>query len=669
MEKMSKGIAFFAAAGLLSTTAFSSFAGSHFATVGNTMGLNITFANQMELANFESQTGNDLTFTGNPLFADRVSSGALPAVADRLPTEPLVIFPFDEIGTYGGTLRGVAGALESGTSEILSWRQVSLVRLDPTDNSVVPNVASAWEWNDDKTEITFTLREGHKWSDGDAFDADDIVFWVNDIMRNEALTASVWGNWAHGGSTVQVEKINATHVKFIFAESNPVFLHYLATSGSYFTPWAASHVLKQYHIDYNANANEEAMAAGYDDWTLRFKTFYHKWKDAVTATAAGLEVPTLECHILAAATDGSSRAFIANPYYFKVDSSGQQLPYIDNHNERFLEQQIWTLELISGNIDQKSQNVSLADFPLMKENEARGDYTVKLDAGQIGPVLVFNYTTIDDSKRFAYSDARFRQAMSVAINRPELSEALFLGLANSDQAMPAGVSFSTDEDRAFMSGFDLDLANSLLDDVGMTQRDSDGFRMSPSGETFQIFWEFSLQFTRSPEFPLLIADYWRAAGINVLLREVPTELLRQKGDLNELDIAMEWDLPFEWNLLAEPTVYSAPWGVSSPITGGPWVTYWETDGAEGEEPPAWVVELRDVALAFSAADQGSDEYNALGARMIEINLENMVIIGTAGSVPQINVVSNKLTNVPDWNLNAFRAGFAYSQQVDQWSFR
>ena len=121
--------------------------------------------------------------------------------------------------------------------------------------------------------------------------------------------------------------------------------------------------------------------------------------------------------------------------------------------------------------------------------------------------------------------------------------------------------------------------------------------------------------------------------------------------------------------MAEPTVYSAPWGVSSPITGGPWVTYWETDGAEGEEPPAWVVELRDVALAFSAADQGSDEYNALGARMIEINLENMVIIGTAGSVPQINVVSNKLTNVPDWNLNAFRAGFAYSQQVDQWSFR
>ncbi len=193
--------------------------------------------------------------------------------------------------------------------------------------------------------------------------------------------------------------------------------------------------------------------------------------------------------------------------------------------------------------------------------------------------------------------------------------------------------------------------------------------MTPDGEPFKIFWEYSLQFTRSPEFPLLIADYWRAAGINVLLKEIPTELLRQKGDLNELEIAMEWDLPFVWNLLAEPTVYSAPWGVSSPITGGPWANYMKTGGAEGIEPPAWVSELNQTALDFAAAVQGSDESNALGAKLIQLNLENMVIIGTAGAVPQINVVSNKLVNVPRWNLNAYRAGFAHSQQVEQWAFK
>ena len=666
---MGKKTALFAFAGMMSVTVSGALAAGTGPTVMDPQGINLDFANQIELEDFEAQSGSAMSFTGNPLFADRVSSGDLPAVADRLPMDALVVLPVETIGNYGGTLKGVAGALESGTSEILSWRQVNLVRLDPSDNTIVPDVAKGWEWNSDKTEVTFTLREGHKWSDGDDFTSDDVVFWVNDIMRNELLTPAVWGNWAHGGSTVEINKIDDTHFTFIFAQPNPVFLHYLATSGSYFTPWAASHVLKQYHADYNADADANAVAAGYDDWTLNFKTYYHKWKDAVTATEKGLTVPTLESHIMAQATDGTRRDFIANPFYFKVDSAGNQLPYIDRHNERFLEKQIWTLEMISGNVDQKSQNVDLADFPLIKENEARGDYTLRLDNGQIGPVLVFNYTLDDPDKAFAYSDVRFRQAMSVALNRPELIDQLFLGLANTDQAMPAGTEFATDADRAFMTDFDLGLANSLLDEIGMTERGSNGFRMTPDGKPFKIFWEYSLQFTRSPEFPLLVADYWRAAGIDVLLKEIPTELLRQKENLNTLEISMEWDLPFVWNLLAEPTVYSAPWGVSGPVTGVPWVTYWNTNGAEGVKPPAWVDELRQAALDFAGTEQGTDENNALGAKLIKMNLDNMVIIGTAGAVPQINVVSNKLTNVPGWNLNAYRAGFAHSQQADQWAFK
>ncbi len=669
MGKFRNKIALYAIAGMMSASVTGAMAASHVATAMNTMGINLAFSNQIDLKDFEAQTGAALTITSNPLFADREASGDLPPVADRIPVDALVVLPIDEIGTYGGTLRGAAGALESGTSEILSWRQVNLVRLDPTNNSIVPDVAKSWSWNDDQTEITFTLREGHKWSDGEDFTSDDVVFWVNDIMRNEELTAAVWGNWAHGGETVKIKKIDDLNFTFIFAAPNPVFLHYLATSGSYFTPWAASHVLKQYHADYNDNANAAAVEAGYEDWKDLFKRYYHKWKDAVTATERGLEVPTLESHIMASATDGQTRNFIANPYYFKVDSAGQQLPYIDKHSERFLENQIWALEIISGNIDQKSQNVSLSDFPLFKENEERGDYTVRLDDGQIGPVLVFNYTITDASKAFAYSNADFRKAMSVAINRPELIEALFLGLANTDQAMPAGVKFATAEDLAFMTDFDMDMANQLLDGLGMTERDSSGFRMSPSGEEFKIFWEYSLQFTRSPEFPLLIADYWRAVGINVLLKEITTEFLREKENLNTLEISMEWDLPFAWNLLAEPTVYSAPWGVGGPVTGAPWAAYMNSNGAEGVEPPAWVVELRETALAFSKSQPGSDAYLELGANMIRLNLENMVIIGTAGAVPQINVVSNKLANVPDWNLNAYRAGFANSQQADQWSFK
>ncbi len=666
---MRKRIALYAFTGMLSVAASGALAGGDAPTAMDLQGLDLPYANQIELQDFQAQTGTQMSFTGNPLFADRVASGDLPPVQQRLPEQPLVMVPVDAIGKYGGTLKGVSGALESGTSEILSWRQVNLVRLDTSDNSVVPNVASSWQWNADKTEITFKLRKGHKWSDGEPFTADDVVFWVNDIMRNPDLTPSVWGNWAPGGETIKIKKIDDQTFTFIFAQPNPVFVYYLATSGSYFTPWAAAHVLKKYHIKYNPNANAEAIAAGYDEWTLQFKAYYNKWKDAVTATAKGLQVPTLESHILEIASDGQSRKFIANPYYFKVDTAGNQLPYIDRHNERFLEKQIWTLEMISGNVDQKSQNVDLADFPLIKENEARGDYTLNLNDGQIGPVLVFNYTLTDAEKRPIYSNKKFRYAMSVAINRPELIDQLFLGIAKGDQAMPAGTTFATDADRAFMTSFDPDLANKMLDEIGMTQRDSDGYRMSPDGKKFQIFWEYSLQFTRSPEFPLLIADYWRSVGINVLLKEIPTELLRQKEDLNALEISMEWDLPFVWNLLAEPTVYSAPWSASAAVTGAPWAAYWKSGGSEGEKPPAWVEELRKTAFAFAASTQGSAEFNALGAKLIRLNLDNMVIIGTAGSVPQVNVVSNKLENVPTWNLNAYRAGFAYSQLTDQWSFK
>ena len=655
--------------GLLAVGAGNTLAAGGAQTMANLDGLELQHPSQIELGDFEAQTGTTLAYSENPIFSERVSAGDLPSVDKRLPAEPMIVIPLEEIGAYGGTLKGTALALESGTSEVLSWRQVNLVRLNPADNTVVPNVAKSWAWNDDKTEITFTLRRGHKWSDGEPFNADDIVFFVNDILGNETLTSSVWGSWSAGDERVRAEKVDDLNVKIIFSQPNPIFLSYLATSGSYFTPWAAEHVLKDLHIAYNANADSEAKAAGFEDWVSRFKTHYNKWKDAVTATEIGLLVPTLESHVLAEATDGQTRNFVANPYYFKVDTAGNQLPYIDRHNERFLDTQLWTLEVISGNVDQKSQNVNLENFPIFKENEARGDYTVQLNTGQIGPVLIFNFTVQDESKKVVYADPRFRQAMSVAINREELNDQLFLGLATLDQALPAGIPFATEADRRFMTEFDLDLANKLLDEVGMTERDGNGFRMAPDGTPFKVFWEFSLQFTRSPEFPVLIADNWRAVGIDVLLKEIPTTLLRQKESLNELDIAMEWDLPFEWNLISEVVTYSPPWSVATPLTGKPWMTFWNTNGAEGEEPPAWAERLREVAGQFQRAQQGSDEYNRLGAEMVKLNLENMVIIGTAGSVPQINVVSNKLANTPDWGLNAYRVGLAYPYQPDQWSFK
>ncbi len=141
------------------------------------------------------------------MFAEKAKNGELPAVEKRLPAEPLVMMPYDEIGRYGGKLRGICIACESGTSEVMAWRHANIVRFSDDVRTIVPNVAKSWKWNDDYTEITFALRKGHRWSDGEPFTTDDVVVYMNDIILNEEIhkaTPSPWGSVGAG-----VEKIDA----------------------------------------------------------------------------------------------------------------------------------------------------------------------------------------------------------------------------------------------------------------------------------------------------------------------------------------------------------------------------------------------------------------------------------------------------------------------------
>lgn len=638
-------------------------------TVANPMGIKTEYPQQLELKAYEDQTGEKLGFNENPLFAERVKKGELPPVGERLPEEPLVVMPYNAIGSYGGTLKGLALAMESGTSETGSWRQANLVRMSDDNATIVPNVAKSWEWNSDYTEITFSLRKGHKWSNGEPFTVDDIVFFIDDIINNKELYPVVAGSWQHGGEPVRVKKVDDLHVKYIFVKPKYGFLYWLATDGSYFTPYAAANALKPLHIKYNPEANKNAKEAGFESWVEYFKMHYNKWTDAVTATKYGLNVPTLESHILAEAPDSQKRIVIANPYYFKVDTAGNQLPYIDRHHERFLAKELWVLEIINGNVDQKSQNTALSNYPIYKENEKKGDYSIQLNPGRTGPALAFNYTHKDSVLGKIYSDVRFREAISLAMNRSELNEMLFLGLCEPEQALPKNVSYVSEADKKYMIQYDPERANELLDQMGLTERGADGVRLRPDGKKLTVFWEYSLQFVRSPELPILIASYWREIGVDVLLKEIPTSLLRQKERLNETDISMEWNTPFEWNIISEPIIYTPGWSTGSPLLGAPWIEYWNSNGKSGVKPPAWAQRLKDIAEEWLTVVPGSEEYMELGREMVKLNLENMVFIGTVGMEPRINVISNKLGNTPKWNLNGFSVGYTYSYRPDQWYFK
>ena len=150
-------------------------------TVANDNGIAGKYPQQFELSEFERLANCTLTFSENPaigaLNGRIVGNPALPPLADRLPSEPLVVAPYDEIGTYGGTLDMISNALEAGPSDLLSVRHVTLVRFSDDLVTIVPNVAKGWEWNDDFTQLTFFLRKGRKWSDGEPFTAEDVKFW------------------------------------------------------------------------------------------------------------------------------------------------------------------------------------------------------------------------------------------------------------------------------------------------------------------------------------------------------------------------------------------------------------------------------------------------------------------------------------------------------------
>lgn len=602
-------------------------------------------------------------FNENPMFAEKVKKGELPPVEERLPKEPFVVTTYDEIGTYGGTLRGISISYESGTSEIMSWRHVNMVRFDDDCSTIVPNVAKEWRWNDDFTEITFTLREGHRWSDGAPFTVDDVVFWMDDIILNNEIHKATPSPWGSVGSSV--EKIDDITVKFKFDKPFTGLLYYLGGGGSYFVPWAPKHFFEQYHIKYNPNANEEAIKNGFDNWVQQFTSYWNKWKDAIVSSAYGLEVPTLGSHILLKEPTTQRRVFVANPYYFKVDTAGNQLPYIDYHDERFLHKGLWPLEIMNGNVDQKAQNMPLNIYPVLKEDEKKGGYTLQLPLGMVGPTFIFNMTDKDPVLRKIYGDVRFRYAMSLAINRDEVNETLFLGLGTPEQALPQNVPYVTEEDKKFMTEYDPARANKLLDEMGL-EKGADGIRMRSDGKPLTILWEYTLQYVWSAEFPALIAEYWQNVGVNVLLKEVNTQLCREKQKANTLDITSEWMAPYEPSMISSPQLFVVPYASFWPIMGTPWMDWKTSDGKSGEEPPSWVKRLWEIADEFKTTVPGSERYMELGKEMIALNFENLVVIGTLGEIPLITVVNNRMGNVPKWKVNSTYYGYAYPYQADQW---
>jgi peptide/nickel transport system substrate-binding protein len=617
------------------------------------------------LADYEAAAGCTMVFNENPDIADlnaRITNNPdLPPVADRLPEEPMVVVPYESIGQYGGVFNALSNATEAGTSDFLAVRHVNIVRFGDDYVTIEPNVAKGWEWNSDFTELTVFLRKGHKWSDGAPFTSADVEFWMNELILNTDVFPNTPGFASFGDETMKVEVVDDTTFKFIFPVPTPGILSFFATS--YIQPWQPKHFFDK-KADEGMSLPEVAeLYYGNSDWTDTPSPLLSGEADDV--------IPTLESHILVEEnTEG--RHLVANPYYFAVDTVGNQLPYINEQDELYIgESEVRNLKIANGEVDYKVQSIDITDYPLYKENEASGNYTADLGFG-VGVTLFygFNLTHPDEGLREIFNDLRFRQAMSLAINREEMVELIYLGQAKPIQATPADpntVNFVTEEHKTAFTEYDPDGAKALLDEMGLVDVDGDGLRDRLDGSSLTLDLQFANQ-GGPPKAHELIKDYWEAVGVSTAIKEVTSDEYRDRANSNEADVlTWKFDGTAGSVIVLNTEMLLPPFGEPfNPGVAYGWEEWVKSDGASGVEPPADVIELYDIVAEFLQHPLGTPESDALGEQIVDIHVNNLWKIGIAGDVQQPIIHHNTLRNWGPYTVVSYDYYRNYPMIPAQW---
>ena len=640
------------------------------------------YPNQYELAEFQELAACELTFQENPAIAELngkiKGNPELPPLAERLPEEPLVIAPYEAIGTYGGTMRALSNATEAGTSDFLSVRHVNLVRYSDDLQTIVPNIAKSWSWNDDFTELTFTLRKGHKWSDGAPFTSADIKFWYDNLALDPKIIEKPQDYVLVAGERMEVETPDDVTVIFKMPAPKPGLLAHFATT--YAPAFQPKHFLGQYHPDINPDADALAQGLGFENGIALVSAYYGNsdWTDTPTPMLSAPDKvdglpkgtqPTLESHIyISDTTEG--RRLVANPYFHMVDTAGNQLPYINEQDELYAnDNEVRILKLVNGEADYKSQSVTLPSAPLLLENQEKGDYTVWLKPTIASPTFTFNVTSEDMAKREVFGDVRFRQAMSVAMNRDEINETAYFG-----QGVPVQYTgFSPRPDwmpedlTTAFTQHDPAMANQLLDEIGMADTDGDGMRELPNGDKLVLNLQFATQGIAG-EVVELVSQNWKEVGIDSTVKEVTPDEYRSAQSSNQLDVMM-WlkGQPVAMHL-GDSSYWNPPFdGYFDLRTGMLWAEYVDSDGASGAEPPAWVSELSETANAFQSSAPGSAEQGELGLKMAQTMVDQMLFIGTV-QAPAPIYHRNALVNVTEFKTWSYEYYRTYPYLPAQWFF-
>ncbi len=592
-----------------------------------------------------------------PMLAAQVAAGELPPVEERLPANPLVVEPYDRIGVYGGVWHmGMRG----GTDDAIMRRGVGyqgLVRWSPDWTSVVPDVAESWDANDDASEYIFHLRAGTKWSDGVDFTADDVMFWYEDIVMNDEYTPGKPSWMVAGGEVGVVEKIDAYTVKFSFAVPHSLFLQLLCTPDGIAPVQYARHWFEQFHPKYNPDVDALVKEAGLESWVDLFHQRGASVGEGVLWQNKGL--PTLLPWMVETpiTPDATQVVLVRNPYFFKVDPEGNQLPYLDKIVYGIGENvDTLVLQALNGEIDMQDRHIATNDNKaVFFDNMEAGGYhffeTIPSDMNTM--IINLNLTHPDPVKREIFQNKDFRIGLSYAINRQELIDLVYVGQGEPYQAAPRPTSKYYNEQLAKQyTEYDVNLANEYLDKAGYAERDSDGFRLGPDGNRITFTVEVSAVYQAQVDMMEVIATYWNAVGIDAQVLVEDRSIMYERKEANEHD-ADVWGGDGGLDVVLNPRYYFPYNGESN------WAEAWQywfnnPSDQRAEEPVAAAARQMELYNQLKAtADQ--DAQDALMNEILQIAADEFWVIGISLTPPGYGIVKNDFYNVPD----SFPSGWTY----------
>ncbi|NLD43884.1 MAG: twin-arginine translocation signal domain-containing protein [Chloroflexi bacterium] len=586
-----------------------------------------------------------IRFNEAPMLAEQVAKGELPPVEERLPDNPFVITGLDGIGNYGGGWRLGKKGQADGTARSQVVER-ALLEINQ-DMQMYARLGEGWEVNDDATEWTFYLRKGTKWSDGAPFTAEDFRFWYEDLVLNKEYTPAASKVWSSivDGEVVPCEFSAPDDFTIKYKFVKPAAL--LTYNGAFINGLGnavPAHYLKPFHADYGDKAEIDKLIAAndsWDDWTQLLSD-----KNNIQLNP---ERPTTDGWIPENLFSDEIATFVRNPYYWSVDGEGNQLPYIDKLQFRnFADPQVILMWQVNGEIDVQARHVRGFDnYTVLKENESVGDYTVQIWRGTRIATMYFNQTTKNARLRELFSERDFRIAMSYAVNRDEMRELLLDGFGTNMQYTPPADSplYYPKLAEAYLD-YDVDQANTLLDGLGYTERDAEGYRLFKDGSGERISITAIGQDATATPYMLMLVDYLQGVGIQMNYRGMDRALSIEMHQSNEVEMT-SGEADRTMIPLADPQV----WIKHTNIDDRPWCNAWtawymDPTNPIAEKPPEghW---MWDIWGAWEEIQQTVDEekQKELFWKILDIWAEELPSIGLYGDIPILIPVKNGLKGI------------------------